>query len=79
MAEPCLILGVCTSSPCEKGTGLCLNNYECRGDLICGSNQVCSNVCSLVPCGLNEGDCHTNTECEGSLICSSSRTCRGID
>ena len=72
-----IILGVCASSPCEENTGLCLNNYECIGDLICGSDNVCSKPCSVTACDLGEGNCYDNTECKGSLICSSNMTCRG--
>ena len=72
-----IILGVCATSPCGKGAGLCLNNDECEGEFICGSDSICSEPCSVTACDLDEGKCHDNDQCKDALICGSDMICKG--
>ena len=62
----------CDVTPCENGEGRCANDEECRGDLMCGDDNVCHGICEVEPCG----ECADNDECYGELICGNDDLCR---
>ena len=59
--------------------GICFDNTECHGDLICGNDNICQSPCSHSQCDIGEGECYNNDQCTDTSICGNNMLCRSMN